>query len=218
MGFKFKPTLLKCDFIGLTPQLRILNENGYKSIFSAILSVLLIIFSIIFLLYSFVEYVNQNPNVEYYKNNDNLTNKTVILSDTLLMFQYFFLCYGFKREYPLEVTSIDNNRETITKLELEPCELGKNINLKYKELVEKFEKTEPLKINEFYCINFNNTNLTIFDEPSKSHDLGNYLHVELASQCTDNSMFITIVTQNDIIDHSKKNPFVPNYQINLFHP
>ena len=92
--------------------------------------------------------------------------------------------------------------------------MGKNINLKYKELVEKFEKTEPLKINEFYCINFNNTNLTIFDEPSKSHDLGNYLHVELASQCTDNSMFITIVTQNDIIDHSKKNPFVPNYQIN----
>ena len=214
MGFKFKPTLLKCDFIGLTPQLRILNENSYKSIFSAILSVLLIIFSIIFLLYSFVEYVNQNPNVEYYKNNDNLTNKTVILSDTLLMFQYFFFCYGFKREYPLEVTSIDNNRETITKLELEPCELGKNINLKYKELVEKFEKTEPLKINEFCCINFNNTNLTIFDEPSKSHDLGNYLHVELASQCTDNSMFITIVTQNDIIDHSKKNPFVPNYQIN----
>ena len=91
--------------------------------------------------------------------------------------------------------------------------MGKNINLKYKELVEKFEKTEPLKINEFYCINFNNTNLNIFDEPSKSHDLGNYLHVELASQCTDNSMFITIVTQNDIIDHSKKNPFIPNYQI-----
>ena len=31
MGFKFKPTLLKCDFIGLIPQLRILNENSYKS-------------------------------------------------------------------------------------------------------------------------------------------------------------------------------------------
>ena len=100
MGFKFKPTLLKCDFIGLTPQLHILNEKSYKSIFSAILSVLLIIFSLIFLLYSFVEYVNQNPNVEYYKNNDNLTNKTVILSDTLLMFQYFFFAMDLKENIP----------------------------------------------------------------------------------------------------------------------
>ena len=69
MGLKLKQILLKCDFIGCIPDFRILNETRYKSIFSSILSILIIIFSIIFICYSFVEYINLNTKVEYYKNN-----------------------------------------------------------------------------------------------------------------------------------------------------
>ena len=92
MEFKPKKILLKCDFIGAIPEFRILDETRYKSIFSSILSILLIIFSITFAIYFFYDYLNRIPKVEYYKNNDFSTNKTLVLSDTLLMFHYSFFC------------------------------------------------------------------------------------------------------------------------------
>ena len=92
MEFKPKKILLKCDFIGAIPEFRILDERRYKSIFSGILSILLILFSIIFFCYSLIEFINQNPKVEYYKNNDHATNKTFEISDSLLMINYIFIC------------------------------------------------------------------------------------------------------------------------------
>ena len=174
-----------------------------------------ILFSINFVLYSFIEYLNQNPNVEYYKNNDYTTNKTFEISDSLLMFKINFFCYDFSRDYTLKISSIDDNRESVTELELEPCKLGKNINLKYKDLIKKFEKVEPLQINEYSCINFNNSNFTLFSHPSISQDRRNLLHLEILSECKDNYIYFTVVTQNDLIDHTQKNnPIVPYFQIN----
>ena len=92
MDLKNKPLLLKCDFIGFIPQFRIFNESRYKSIFSSLLSIILIIFSLGFFLYSFNEYLEQNPKVEYYKNNDEQTNKTFNLSDSIFMFKYDLTC------------------------------------------------------------------------------------------------------------------------------
>ena len=86
MAFKFKSLLLKSDFIGFIPQLRIFEETRYKSAFSSILSIIIIIFSIAFVFYSFLDYLNQNPNVLYYKNNDLITNKTYTISNSLLLF------------------------------------------------------------------------------------------------------------------------------------
>ena len=63
MGFNAKQILLKSDFIGPIPEFRILDETRYKSIFSSILSILLIIFSIVFVIYSFDEYLKQNPKL-----------------------------------------------------------------------------------------------------------------------------------------------------------
>ena len=91
MGFKIKQLLLKCDFIGFIPQFRILEETRYKSIFSSLLSIAIIFFSVAFAFYSFLDYLNQNPNVLYYKNNDLITNKTYTISNSLLMFQNSFL-------------------------------------------------------------------------------------------------------------------------------
>ena len=137
MGFKSKQILLKCDFIGPIPEFRILDETRYKSIFSSILSILLIVFSIVFVIYSFDEYLNQNPKVEYYKNNDNSTNKTFLISDSLLMFKYTYACFPQLNLKPIiEVFSYKALKED--HFTFEPCELGKNLNLKYKEVIEKF--------------------------------------------------------------------------------
>ena len=64
--------------------------------FSSILSIILILFFIAFIFYSFADYVNQNPIVEYYKNNDYSTNKTFIISNSFLMFQPEFFCLDEK--------------------------------------------------------------------------------------------------------------------------
>ena len=132
MVIKIKPVIYKCDFIGLTPQLRILDETRYKSIFSSILSIFIIIFSIIFVSYSFSEYIKQNPNVEYYKNNDYSTNKTFEISDSLLMFRYDFHCSDdFSTDHELLVNSVQQFTHEAKDLSFETCELGKNINKKY---------------------------------------------------------------------------------------
>ena len=165
MGFSAKQILLKCDFIGHIPEFRILYDTRYKSIFSSILSILLIIFAISFIIYSFDEYLNQNPKVEYYKNNDYSTNKTFLISDSLLMFKYNFFCisnYSIKPDVDiyLEVS------RSIQHFTLEPCELGKNINIKHKEVIEKFEANQIWKLEDFYCINYNNSNVTLYSHPS----------------------------------------------------
>ena len=92
MTNKIKSLLLKCDFIGFIPQFRILEETRYKSVFSSFLSIAVIFFSIAFAVYSFIDYLHQNPQLLYYKNNDYTTNKTFVLNDSLLMFKYNFFC------------------------------------------------------------------------------------------------------------------------------
>ena len=172
MGFNTKQILLKCDFIGAVPEFRILDQTRYKSIFSSILSILLIIFSIVFVIYSFVEYLNQNPKVEYYKNNDNSANKTFVISDSLLMFQYTFYCFSDSSIKPTANIFMSNYEKIFT---LEPCELGKNLNPKYKELIEKLEKVENWKLEDFYCINYNSNNVTLYSHPSLGYVNETYL-------------------------------------------
>ena len=143
MGFNAKQILQKCDFIGAIPEFRILNEARYKSIFSSILSILLIIFSIVFVIYSFDEYLNQTPKVEYYKNNDYSTNKTFEISDSLIMFRHIFICMedpSINNE--LEINIVNQFSGERKKLSFETCELGKNINIKYRDVIKKFEEIE----------------------------------------------------------------------------
>ena len=199
MGFKAKRILLKCDFIGCIPEFRILDDSRYKSIFSSILSILLIIFSIGFAIYSFYEYLNQIPKVEYYKNNDFTTNKTLVLRDTLLMFKYSFACSDNSGEetYPKIYFNFGFDTEYFT---LEPCELGKNINLKYKELIEKMEKVENWKLEDFYCINYNSNNVTLYSHPSLGYVNETYLIFSLYAECEDFFLDLILVTENDFID------------------
>ena len=217
MGFNIKQILLKFDFVGPIPEFRILNQTRYTSIFSSILSLLLIIFSIGFVIYSFNEYLKQNPKVEYYKNNDFSTNKTFVISDSLLMFNYDLFCFDdmdIKHIKPTARIYLNNDR-TITDFTLEPCELGKNINSKHKEVIEKFEALENTKLKDYYCVNYNGSDVALYSHPSLTYYHKPSLIFKISAVCEDYTLIFNLVTENDFIDHNKKdNPIVPYYQKN----
>ena len=147
-----KTLLFNFDFIGFIPQFRILDESRYKSIFSSTLSFLIILFSIIFISSSFIDFIHQIPKVEYYKNNDYETNKTFVISDSLFMFQYYFICPSDPSKLPNVTVSLSIPLEKkYLDAKFETCELGKNINLKYKNLIEEFDSIENWKSNEYFC-------------------------------------------------------------------
>ena len=82
-----KTFLFQLDLLGITPQLRIFNNNTYKSIFPLLLSIIIFILTFAFSLYSLLDYCKfENPLVVYYKNNDEITNRTIIFKDILLIF------------------------------------------------------------------------------------------------------------------------------------
>ena len=219
MEFISKQILFKCDYIGPIPQFQILGYGRYKSIFSSLLSILLVFFSTVFFIYSFVEYLNQNPKIEYFKNNDYSTNKTFVISDSLLMFHYFFICSSNLTLEPDILIYSKAENYAIQDYTLEPCQLGKNINLKYKEVIEKFEKVERWKLEDFYCINFNGSNFTLYSHPSLAHELEPSLtfKMSISSKCDNFISHVKLVTENDFIDHTKlDNPIVPYYQKNEF--
>ena len=222
MGFKIKSVLLKCDFIGFIPQFRILNESRYKSIFSSILSFLIIIFSVIFISYSFIDFIDQHPEVEYYKNNDYETNKSLIISDSLLMFQYYFMCPSDPSKLPNLTIALNSPLEQRFETpEFEPCELGKNINLKYKDLIEKFNSIEKWNSDTYFCINYNSVNMknfTLYSHPIIPYEEENSLDIYIKTDCEDYSLNLKLVTENDFIDHNNKdNPIVPYYKRNEYH-
>ena len=218
MVFNIKHLLLKCDFVGFIPDFRILNEFRYKSIFSSILSLLIVLFSIIFILYSFIDFIHQKPKVEYYKSNDYETNKTFLISDSLLMFQYTFKC-NINRSLEPDINVIFRSPLELEHYELkyEHCELGKNINLKYKDLLKTFKSIENGDLSTYFCINYNNKNFTLYSNPLVSYYNSSSLEIKVYSECKDYILQFELITQNDIIDHSNKdNPINPYYKINNY--
>ena len=213
-----KSLLLKCDFIGFIPQFRILDEFRYKSVFSSLLSILIIFLAIIFVSISFIDFIHQKPNVEYYKNNDDKTNKTFLISDSLLMFNSYFVCLSnFSLEYEINIHLISLVPKLYEELKFEPCVLGKNINLKYKDLIQKFNSIEGSDISEYFCINYNNINFTLYSHPLQSYNIESELKIRIYSECEDYFLSFNLVTQNDLIAHNKKdNPIIPYYKRNLY--
>ena len=79
----------KFDLIGSTPQLYIFNDERYKTKFSLIISIIIILFSILFTVYSFVEYFKyDNPSVVYSKDNDENTERIIYIN--FLYYRYSF--------------------------------------------------------------------------------------------------------------------------------
>jgi len=212
---KIKSILFSFDFLGIAPQMKILNNKIYKSIFSSLHSIIIIFVSVAFGIYSFIEFINQNPMIDYHKNNDFLTNKIIKISDSFIMFKVSDIYnndglsnLSFESHFILD--DID-----FIPLIVESCEYGKNFNLKHKELFDNFLKKENELISQYYCINFNNKNISFFHSPNNKENKENYIRLIIYSNQYHyelKSFTLKIITENDIIDHNnKENPIIPHY-------
>ena len=212
---KMRSCLFLFDFMGLYPNLRILNNDNYKSTFSSTISVLIILLSLSFSVYSIIDYLNQNPIISYYKSVDNEVNKTIKLSDTFIMFNITTNCpvnFDFFAFYMSNYVD--------EKIEVEPCELGKNMDLKYKDLIENIENVEGKSIKDYICLNLNN-NLTLFQNNIDSDSLMEQLTLSITITNETDYPFVAykiqIITENDVINHQNKtNPFIPYYRKDTF--
>ena len=87
----YKSCLYAFDLLGIKPELRIFNNNSYKSVLSSFTTIIIFLICIAFSIYSIIIYCKfDNPSVIYYKDNDKITNRTLLLKDTLLMFKYIY--------------------------------------------------------------------------------------------------------------------------------
>ena len=178
--------------------------------------------SIAFSIYSFVIYLKfENPNIIYSKDNDKTTNRTIHLKDTLLMFSLIDSSFKtinesnayFKAVYVI----IDYNLKAFPiQLNIEKCEIGKNIDIKYKNLINDIEQ-KGYYINNFYCINKIFGNLSLFYTPNYGYSsLYIYPIISNNTEYYPENIQSIILTESDIIDHNNKsNPFSQNYNYQI---
>ena len=179
---KFCNILYNFDLIGPSPQLYIFNNKRYKTFFSFIISLIIILFSFFFIIFSLVQYFKfESPIISYTKGNDKSTRREFLLKDTFLMFQL------------IDSTSINHIDESIAYFEstyqniyddgkvengtliIEKCELGRNIDLKFKDFIIG-KSNFGIPVENFYCFSPNNGNLSLFYYP----DIGyNVIHLQV---------------------------------------
>ena len=131
------------DILGPTPKLLIFNNERYKSFVSSIISIIIIIVMVMITIIFIVQYFDyDSPIVSYSKVNDKSTNRSINLKKTLLIFQMidstnFELIDNSKVYFTAKYTIIyDDGLYNEFTLDVEPCEPGKNFNIKFKNNVE----------------------------------------------------------------------------------
>ena len=210
------------DIIGPNPKLYIFNKETYQTVFSLILSMLIIISSFIYILYSVVDYIQNNrPNVVYSKSNDNNEERKINLKDVLLMFQ--ILDYNTMKKVnesiayfeSINVAIYDNAKVNFYPIEVKACKPGENLNVKYENyLKHKFDELAEVQVQEgknikdFYCINTQNIDLSLFYEPNVGYS---YLDLNLIlknqSLYRPEDISIMFIYENNLINHdNKKSP------------
>ena len=158
MTESLKSFLYLFDLIGKSPQLLIFNNYRNKSILSFLISIIIILTSIAFSIYAILDYLKyNNPNITYSRDNDGETIRNIYKKDFLLMFQLIDTT-PFKTldhsigYYVAEYIIVYNNGTTIyTPLDIETCEIGRNIDKKYQNFVND-KSNYGKKIDEFKCI------------------------------------------------------------------
>ena len=216
---KFKTFLYIFDIIGIRPQLLVFKNKIYKTIFSSLISLLIILFSIVYALFSLIDYLKyERPIAVYSKNNDENTERIIYLKDTLLMFQIVeaitmnnidsSIAY-YEANY---TKAYHNGTGESTLLNIEKCKLGRNIDSKYEHFI-KDKKIFNRKIEEFYCFSSNNENLSLFYSPNTGYSVID-LHIILKNNSgyTPEKLQSLIVSENDLINHNDKdNPISKSY-------
>ena len=144
MKNKCKTFLYYFDLIGESPQLLIFGINRYKSTFNSFLSIIIILFSLIFIIISLIEYFKyESPIVTFSKRSDDSTMRSISLKDTFLMFQLIDSTTTKKIDDSIAffngdyIIVYDNGSFYTEELFIENCELDKNINERYKKIIKE---------------------------------------------------------------------------------
>ena len=207
------------DVMGPIPKLYIFNKERYQSIFSLIVSLLVIILSIIYIFYSLIDYFkNEKPTVVYSKSNDKSEQRKINLKDMLLMFQSIDY-KSMKKindsfiDFETTYTEIyDNAKVNYLILNAKKCKPGENMNKNYERyLKEKINELsqeqiqEDKNVEDFYCISSDSSDISLFYNPN----IG-YSYIDLNIILKNQSMYIPedlalmIVYENNLINHDDK--------------
>ena len=218
---KLKLYIYSFDLIGISPQLLIFNEKRYKSKLSLIISIIIILFSIFFAIFSLNEYLKyNNPSIVYSKDNDEKTGRNILLKDFILMFQLVKIINNvnfnfidipaiyFKAYY---IVVYNNGTLSTIPIPIENCKLGVNFGLEYEELVN--HNSYGRNIEHFYCLDHNYQNYSLFYDTNIgfSYILIDTIMENDGEDIPDNLKSI-IITENNIVDHyNKANPIRKSY-------
>ena len=214
--------LYNFDLIGPTPKLFIFNKERYQSIFSLVLSLVIVCISIAFTLYSLINYIkNDRPTVVYSKSNDQNEQRKIYLKDSLLMFQFVDMITLKKLNESIVYfeaiyeTIFDDATSGHEKLIVKNCNLGENLNSKYETFFKErysvlsydYEQKDK-NINDFYCANSENNDISLFYFPNKG-----YSRIQLNIIIKDKTLFspenssIMMIFENNLINHdNNKSP------------
>ena len=211
------------DFIGRNPHLFIFNDHRYKSLLSFLISLIIILFSIIFSILSILEYLKfKDPHITYSKYNDEETNRNLEKKDFLLMFQLIdtisleslnnSIGY-YMAEY---IVNYNNGTRINIPLDIETCEIGKNIDKKYQDFVND-KSNFGKKVDEFYCISSKFEKISLFYDPKVGYSSFNlYVIFQNNSIYTPEKIKSLIIIENNIINHfDRKDPVNNGYIFQL---
>ena len=221
MSNKILDFIYNFDVIGPSPKLYVFNKERYQNTFSLVLSIIIILVTIAFILYSIVNYAkNDRPNVVYSKSNDINEPREIYLKDMLIMFQITDSFQKKINESDAHLEGIyseiyDNGRFDFLLLNVNKCKPGENMNIKYEKILhEKFngltqeQIQQDKNIEDFYCINSEDPNKKLFHYPNVGYsyiDLNIILHSQSGFKPEDLS--IMIIYENNLINHdNKKSP------------
>ena len=220
---KIRSFMYLFDFIGRNPHLFIFNDHRYKSLLSFLISLIIILFSIIFSILSIFEYLKfKDPHITYSKYNDEETNRNLEKKDFLLMFQLIdtisleslnnSIGY-YVAEY---IVNYNNGTRINIPLDIETCEIGKNIDKKYQDFVND-KSNFGKKVDEFYCISSKFENISLFYDPKVGYSSFNlYVIFQNNSIYTPEKIKSLIIIENNIINHfNRKDPVNNGYIFQL---
>jgi hypothetical protein len=158
----------------------------------------------------------QSILISFSKGNDKKTKREFFLKDSFLMFELVdstsiesinnSIAY-FESDYRI---IYENGTFEVGNIEVERCELGKNIDIKYKDFIEdKSNFGRP--VEDFYCFGSNNKNISLFHYPDIGYNL-----IRLHIIFKNNTEYIPekiqtlIVSEINLIDHNNKNNPISN--------
>jgi hypothetical protein len=155
--------------------------------------------------------------IDYYKSNDFNSNKAIAISDSFIIFKIISKDYDNIEIKDISLESFYFSMETneFINLKVEPCEYGKNIDLKHQELFKNFEKREGESLDNYFCINFIGKNISLFHHPNYNNLTENYIRLMISLNKFKYKIkyfSIKIITENDMISHNNKDkPINPYY-------